>query len=154
MTVAVCDMMSYSCVLLSEQEGSCLVLINVDFNSGEPVTRQVVAQIKWMVATGHLAVGEKLPSVRELASQLKVNPTTVSRIYSELSAEDVIVLRQGQGAFVSSRPSMINRTQAIKQVRELVRRMLSEGVRLGLSHDDIQQLIGREFENLPEPPHE
>lgn len=130
------------------------MLINVDFNSGEPVTRQVIAQIKWMVATGHLAVGEKLPSVRELAIQLKVNPTTVSRIYSELSAEDVIVLRQGQGAFVSSRPSMINRAQAIKQVRELVRRMLSEGVRLGLSHDDIQQLIGREFENLPEPPHE
>lgn len=126
------------------------MLINVDFNSGEPVTRQVVAQIKWMVATGHLAVGEKLPSVRELASQLKVNPTTVSRIYSELSAEDVIVLRQGQGAFVSSRPSMINRGEAKKQVRELIRRMLSEAVRLGLSHDDIQQLIGSEFENLPE----
>jgi len=130
------------------------VLINVDFNSGEPVTRQVVAQIKWMVATGHLAVGEKLPSVRELASQLKVNPTTVSRIYSELSAEDVIVLRQGQGAFVSSRPSMINRTEAKKQVRELIRRMLSEAVRLGLSHDDIQQLIESEFENLPENSHE
>ncbi len=126
------------------------MLINVDFNSGEPVTRQVVAQIKWMVATGHLTVGEKLPSVRELASQLKVNPTTVSRIYSELSAEDVIVLRQGQGAFVSSRPSMINRAEAKKQVRELIRRMLSEAVRLGLSHDDIQQLIGSEFENLPE----
>lgn len=130
------------------------MLINVDFNSGEPVTRQVVAQIKWMVATGHLAVGEKLPSVRELASQLKVNPTTVSRIYSELSAEDVIVLRQGQGAFVSSRPSMINRTEAKKQVRELIRRMLSEAVRLGLSHDDIQQLIGSEFESLPENSHE
>lgn len=130
------------------------MLINVDFNSGEPVTRQVVAQIKWMVATGHLAVGEKLPSVRELASQLKVNPTTVSRIYSELSAEDVIVLRQGQGAFVSSRPSMVNRAEAKKQVRELIRRMLSEAVRLGLSQEDIQQLIGSEFENLPETSHE
>ncbi len=126
------------------------MLINANFNSGEPVTRQVVAQIKWMVATGHLAVGEKLPSVRELASQLKVNPTTVSRIYSELSAEDVIVLRQGQGAFVSSRPSMVNRAEAKKQVRELIRRMLSEAVRLGLSQEDIQQLIGSEFENLPE----
>ena len=90
------------------------MLINVDFNSGEPVTRQVIAQIKWMVATGRLAIGEKLPSVRELAKQLKVNPTTVSRIYAELSAEDVIVLRQGQGAFVSSRPSTVTRTQAKK----------------------------------------
>jgi GntR family transcriptional regulator len=140
--------------LLNKQQGSCLVLINVDFNSGEPVTRQVVALIKWLVATGHLAVGEKLPSVRDLAVQLKVNPTTVSRIYSELSAEDVIVLRQGQGAFVSSRPSMIHRAEAKKQVRELIRRMLSEAVRLGLSHDDIRQLIGSEFENLPEASHE
>ena len=135
---------------MDEERGSCLVLINVDFNSGEPVTRQVIAQIKWMVATGRLAVGEKLPSVRELAKQLKVNPTTVSRIYAELSAEDVIVLRQGQGAFVSSRPSTVTRTQAKKQVRELVRRMLSEGVRLGLSHDDIRQLIENDIENLRE----
>lgn len=126
------------------------MLINVDFNSGEPVTRQVIAQIKWMVVTGRLAVGQKLPSVRELAKQLKVNPTTVSRIYAELSAEDVIVLRQGQGAFVSSRPSTVTRTQAKKQVRELVRRMLSEGVRLGLSHDDIRQLIENDIENLRE----
>ena len=133
---------------LGEMRGSCLVLINVDFNSGEPVTRQVVAQIKWMVATGRLSVGEKLPSIREMAKQLKVNPTTVSRIYSELSVDDVIVLRQGQGAFVTSRPSMVTRKQARKQVRELVRRMLSEGVRLGLSHDDIRQLIATEFENL------
>lgn len=126
------------------------MLINVDFNSGEPVTRQVIAQIKWMVVTGRLAVGQKLPSVRELAKQLKVNPTTVSRIYAELSAEDVIVLRQGQGAFVSSRPSTVTRTQAKKQVRELVRRMLSEGVRLGLSHDDIRQLIENDIANLRE----
>ena len=124
------------------------MLINVDFNSGEPVTRQVVAQVKWMVATGRLAVGDKLPSVRELAKQLKVNPTTVSRIYAELSSDDVIVLRQGQGAFVSSRPSMVPRTEAKKQVRELIRRTLAEGVRLGLSHEDIQQLIATEFEGL------
>ena len=131
-----------------------MVLIKVDFNSGEPITRQVVAQIKWLIATGHLAVGEQLPSVREFAVQLQVNPTTVSRIYSELSAENVIVLRQGQGAFVSSRSSMFNRAEARKQVRELIRRMLSEAVRLGLSHDEIQQLIGSEFESLPETSHE
>jgi DNA-binding transcriptional regulator YhcF (GntR family) len=49
---------------------------------------------------------------------------------------------------------MIHRAEAKKQVRELIRRMLSEAVRLGLSHDDIRQLIGSEFENLPEASHE
>jgi GntR family transcriptional regulator len=126
------------------------VLIQVDFNSGEPVTRQVVAQIKWMVASGRLEPGAKLPSIRELAKQLKVNPTTVTRIYADLSAEDVIVLKQGQGAFVSLQPAIVHKTQARKQVAELVRRMLAEAIRVGLSHTDIQQLIDAEMNKLPE----
>jgi len=127
-----------------------IVLIRVNFNSGEPVTRQVVAQIKWMVASGRLQPGEKLPSIRELAKQLKVNPTTVTRIYAELSSDDLIVLKQGQGAFVTSQPATVHRAQARKQVKELVRRMLAEAVRMGLGRADIQQLIDAEFQKLPE----
>lgn len=127
---------------------SDLVLIQVNFNSGEPVTRQVVAQIKWMVASGQLQPGEKLPSVRDLSKQLKVNPTTVTRIYGELSAESVIVLRQGQGAFVSTQSTTTNRAEARKQVRELIRRMLSEAVRLGMSEEAIQKLIATEIKKI------
>ncbi len=124
------------------------MLIQVDYNSGEPVSRQVVAQVKWMVASGRLRAGDKLPSIRELSKQLKVNPTTITRIYGELSADKVIVLKQGQGAFVSSQSATGNRTEARKQVRELIRRMLAEGIRLGLAPDDLQQLIDHEFEKL------
>ena len=127
---------------------SDLVLIQVNFNSGEPVTRQVVAQIKWMVASGQLQPGEKLPSVRDLSKQLKVNPTTVTRIYGELSAESVIVLRQGQGAFVSTQSTTTNRVEARKQVRELIRRMLSEAVRLGMNEEAIQKLIATEIKKI------
>ena len=127
---------------------SDLVLIQVNFNSGEPVTRQVVAQIKWMVASGKLQPGEKLPSVRDFSKQLKVNPTTVTRIYGELSAESVIVLRQGQGAFVSTQSTTTNRAEARKQVRELIRRMLSEAVRLGMSEEAIQKLIATEIKKI------
>ena len=124
------------------------MLIQVDYNSGEPVSRQVVAQVKWMVASGRLRAGDKLPSIRELSKQLKVNPTTITRIYGELSADKVIVLKQGHGAFVSSQSATGNRTEARKQVRELIRRMLAEGIRLGLAPDDLQQLIDHEFEKL------
>ena len=124
------------------------MLIQVDYNSGEPVSRQVVAQVKWMVASGRLQAGDKLPSIRDLSKQLKVNPTTITRIYGELSADKVIVLKQGQGAFVSSQSATGNRTEARKQVRELIRRMLAEGIRLGLAPDDLQQLIDHEFEKL------
>ena len=126
------------------------MLIQVDFNSGEPVTRQVIAQVKWMVASGKLQPGEKLPSVRQFAKQLKVNPTTVTRIYAELSSGNVIVLRQGQGAFVCTETPSVNRTEARKGVRKIIRNMLAEGVRLGLSPDDLRQLIETEIKKLPE----
>ena len=126
------------------------MLIQVDFNSGEPVTRQVIAQVKWMVASGKLQPGEKLPSVRQFAKQLKVNPTTVTRIYAELSSGNVIVLRQGQGAFVCTETPSVNRTEARKGVRKIIRNMLAEGVRLGLSPDDLRQLIEAEIKKLPE----
>ncbi len=124
------------------------MLIQVDYNSGEPISRQVVAQIKWMIVSGKLKAGEKLPSIRGLAKQLKVNPTTVTRIYNELSAEDVITLRQGQGAFVSSKESVINKGEAKKQVRELARRMIVESSRLGLSRDDVEGIVENEFSKI------
>lgn len=124
------------------------MLIKVDYNSGEPISRQVVDQIKWLVVSGHLAPGEKLPSIRALAKQLKVNPTTVTRIYNELSAERVITLRQGQGAFVSSKSSVINKTEAKKQIRELAKRMLVESSRLGLSRKDVEGIIQKEFKKI------
>lgn len=128
------------------------MLIQIDFNSGEPVTRQVIAQVKWMVASGKLKPGQKLPSVRQFAKQLKVNPTTVTRIYAELSADHVIVVRQGQGAFVCTETPTVNRTEARKDVRRIVRNMLAEGVRLGLSQDDLRQLIETEIKKLPKEP--
>lgn len=126
------------------------MLVQVDYNSGEPISHQVVAQIKWMIVSGKLRVGDKLPSIRGLAKQLKINPTTVTRIYNELSSEDVITLRQGQGAFVSSKESVVNKGEAKKQVRELARRMIVESARLGLSREDVDGIIEGEFKKISE----
>ena len=96
------------------------MLIQVDYNSGEPISHQVVSQIKWLVASGKLEPGGKLPSIRELAKELKINPTTVTRIYSELSADGVITLRQGQGAFVSTQSVPLPKAEIRRRVGRLV----------------------------------
>ena len=66
------------------------MFVHIDYNSGEPISRQVIAQIKWMIVSGALQPGDKLPSIRELARDLKINPTTVTRI---LRTAPVMVVR-------------------------------------------------------------
>ena len=121
------------------------MLIHVDYNSGEPISHQVVSQIKWLVASGKLEPGGKLPSIRELAKELKINPTTVTRIYSELSADGVITLRQGQGAFVSTQSVPLPKAEIRRRVGRLARSMLVEGLLLGLTREEIDKVIDDEF---------
>ncbi|MBC7967902.1 MAG: GntR family transcriptional regulator [Fuerstia sp.] len=59
---------------------------HIDPNSKRPIIRQVIEQLQWQIVSGRVRPGDRLPSIRELAKQLKVNPTTVTRIYSELAA--------------------------------------------------------------------
>jgi len=124
------------------------MLIHVDYNSGDPITGQVVSQIKWMVVSGRFQPGDQLPSIRELARQLKINPTTVTRIYNELSANGVIALRQGQGAFVSAKPQKLPRKEVRSRVAKLVREMLVESLRLGMSREEIDAVVNDEFKHL------
>jgi GntR family transcriptional regulator len=131
------------------------VLIQVDHNSSEPITRQVVAQIKWLVVSGKLRMGEQLPSIRELARELQINPTTVTRIYAELAHAGVITLRQGQGAFVAvcEGRSSLPRAEVRRRVSRLARAMLVEALRQGLLQDDINRIVADEFQRIRSETH-
>jgi GntR family transcriptional regulator len=124
------------------------MLIQVDYNCGEPISHQVVSQIKWLVVSGKLQPGEKLPSIRELAKELRINPTTVTRIYNELSSDGVITLRQGQGAFVSTQSVPLPKAEIRRRVGRLAQSMLVEGLRLGLKRPEIDKVIDDEFRRI------
>lgn len=82
------------------------------FLTSQPIYRQIADRLKRQTVRGRLRPGDKLPSVRELAIQYKVNPNTVQRTYSELEREGVVEVRRGQGTFVT------RDTQMIEQLRE------------------------------------
>jgi GntR family transcriptional regulator len=124
------------------------MFIHIDYNSGEPINRQVIAQIKWMIVSGQLQPGEKLPSIRELARTLKINPTTVTRIYNDLAHNGIITLRQGQGAFVSDGHVAVSDTEVSRIVGEKARALLVEGIRLGLRKREIDAIINEEFKKI------
>jgi len=124
------------------------MLLHIDYNSGEPISHQIAAQIKWMVVSGKLRIGDKLPSIRELARTLKINPTTVTRIYNELAGDGVITLRQGQGAFVSDGSPALPVREIRRIISDRARSMVVEGLRLGLNRQQIEQIVNEEFKKI------
>jgi DNA-binding transcriptional regulator YhcF (GntR family) len=73
---------------------------NISPGSGSPIFRQIVDQVRLAAATGRLAPGDLLPSVRALAERLLVNPNTVAKAYGELSRDGIIETQQGRGVFI------------------------------------------------------
>jgi GntR family transcriptional regulator len=81
-----------------------VVFLPVDPTSGLPVYRQVMDQVRRTIASGHLRVGERLPSIRDLATTLKLNPLTVGKAYAELERSGLVEMRRGLGMYVRSKP--------------------------------------------------
>jgi len=107
----------------------------VDTRSGGPLFEQIVDAVKSAIARGELGLGEKLPSVRELAGRLSVNPNTVVRAYGQLESEGLLVTRPGSGCFVQQGPSPL--TQRVRQGRlnELFEATTTEAFHLGFDAD-------------------
>jgi GntR family transcriptional regulator len=130
------------------------MFLNVDYNSGEPISHQIVAQLKLMVVSGRLQGGDRLPSIRDMARTLKINPTTVTRIYNELANEGVVTLRHGQGVFVCDRIMPLKAEEVRRIVSDKARGMLVEGLRLGLNKEQIEQVVDEEFRRIRMGDHE
>jgi GntR family transcriptional regulator len=117
------------------------MLVNIDLHSSEPIFEQIAFAVKEAVARGDLASGAQLPSVRELAHDLSVNPNTIVRAYELLTREGVVVRRQGAGCFVTGRPSALSGKHRRRQLTELVQRMVTEAFHLGFEAGDVQKAV-------------
>ncbi|QQK07036.1 GntR family transcriptional regulator [Miniphocaeibacter halophilus] len=110
------------------------------FNDFQPIYIQIMDYIKYQIIRGELKIDEKVPSVREIASTLKVNPNTVQRSYSELEREDVIYAKRGLGNFVTSDPDIVNNLKEEK-AKEILDNFLNEIRKLGLTKYESIKLI-------------
>jgi len=117
-------------------------------SSGEPIYRQLVEQIKYRIASGELTAGGQLPSIRALAGQLKINPRTVVKVYEELQAAGLVVLRHGQGVFVSDSRGAAPAAARRKVLAELARRLLAEASRLGASAGEVLEILQAEAKEM------
>lgn len=117
-------------------------LFSITPGSTEPIYRQLVEQVRRLVAGGQMAPGDELPSVREVATSLAVNPMTVSKAYGLLETEGLLVRRRGLGMLVAERPRSA-RSQAERGalLRPTLERAAREARELELDPDTVLALF-------------
>lgn len=120
---------------------------SVEMNSAVPLYAQLVAQVKHAVAAGGLQPGDALPSLREVALRLRINPLTVKKAYGELEMLGIVATGHGRGTFVSAGSALFSARYRRDALAQAVDRLLVEAYHLGASEEEIIALI-RERRNL------
>jgi len=119
--------------------------LKIEFDEKIPIYLQIMKAIKQEIATANLKAGDKLPSVREMAEILKVNPNTVQRAYQELEREQITYTQRGMGTFIT------NDVQKLKSLKkemamELVTSFVNEIKNLGFNMDEIIEIVKESLE--------
>jgi GntR family transcriptional regulator len=116
--------------------------IKIDFRSSQPIYIQIMEQVRQMVATGELKQGDQLPTVRQLAAELRVNFNTVARAYRLLDEADLISTQQGRGTYIWEKPTQ-ETLELLRQqsLESLTNRYLSEAARMDFSPEDVHTII-------------
>lgn len=127
------------------------MFFSIDPHDGLAIYDQIVRQVKFAVAGGALRAGELVPSVRELAHDLAVNPNTVARAYRQLQADRVLDTVRGTGLVVTSGAKERCRGERVKLIRGRLRQVLQEAARSQLDLSELRDLIEAELDALPQP---
>jgi GntR family transcriptional regulator len=116
--------------------------ISINLADGVPIYRQIVNQVKYLVASGLLQPGEELPPIRTLALQLKVTPNTIVKAYGELEIAGVVHKLHGSGTFVSEgRPQQVALRERRRVIEQRIDALLAEAHQLKVSADDILRMV-------------
>jgi GntR family transcriptional regulator len=123
-----------------------LLLLSVAPSSGLPIYRQLMDQIRALIASGRLESGELLPSVRQVAQQLQINPMTVSKAYSLLERDGIVELARGQGMRVRTPEPGGGLKQRQEALRPLLEQVAATAFQLKLSREQVVELLSRLME--------
>ena len=115
--------------------------LHITPGDGAPIYRQIIDQVKNLVAAGRLKPGDEMPPIRGLAQQLIINPNTVARAYRELEAQGVLMSRQGSGTVVADGGSPLARGERMRLLTAQVDKLLTEARQLDFDIDTVMELI-------------
>ena len=123
--------------------------ITVTTGSGTPIYRQIGDQVRLAVATGALAPGDPLPSVRALADRLVINANTVAKAYADLVRDGVVDSQQGLGFFVANKKRQVySRAERLRRLHQALDAFVHEAVFLDFTADEIRKAVDEKLADL------
>ena len=124
-------------------------MILIDYKSRRPIYEQIIENIKHLIVTGVWQRDDQLPSVRQLAQELTINPNTIQKAYAELERQGVIYSRKGRGSFVGSSLSELRSVQQ-KELLEQVAQISGELLQLQTPQEDICAVVAQVYQKQEE----
>ena len=115
-------------------------------SSDKPIYEQIAAQVRDAVATGELAAGEQLPSIRALAAQLRISAITTKRAYQDLEAQGYVTTSPGKGCFVAEQNLDLLREERLRRVEASLARAVCDARACGLSDDELREMLDIQLE--------
>ena len=123
--------------------------IHITTGSATPIYRQIVEQVRLGVATGALAPGDPLPSVRSLADRLVINFNTVAKAYADLVRDGVLESQQGKGFFVANEKRQVySRAERLRRLHQALDAFVHEAVCLDFTADEIRQAVDEKLAEM------
>jgi GntR family transcriptional regulator len=116
-------------------------LINIDSRSSKPIYEQIIEKVKENIIKGILKPGDKLPSVRELASLITINPNTISKAYIELERMKAIEVIRGKGTFVVENFKPIMDEEKMREIKEHMKKIIIEAHYIGVDKDALIDIL-------------
>ena len=118
------------------------ISFSLDPENGVPIYRQIIQQIEYAILSGRMRSGDRLPTIRALAVELKTNPNTIARAYNELEIRGILATQVGSGTYISDKKPVVEDDSLNRKVQEVLGRFMQEMRDLGVDKRELVKLIG------------
>ena len=122
--------------------------LRIDPKDPRPIWRQIEEGVQHLVGSGALVAGSGVPSVRDLARELQVNPATVSKAYQRLTDAGILAVRRGEGTYVCTVPPVLTLDERRRKLRDGATRFASQAVTLGASEEEAAAALAAAWRGL------
>ena len=117
------------------------ISFSLDLGEGAPIYRQIIRQIEYGILSGRLKSGDKLPTIRSLAVELKTNPNTIAKAYGELEIRGILATQVGSGTYISDKKPALDDDGPDRKIQELLGRFVRDMRDLGVEKRELPALI-------------
>jgi GntR family transcriptional regulator len=114
---------------------------SLDMVNGVPIYRQIIQQIEYAILSGRMRAGDKLPTIRALAVELKTNPNTIARAYNELEIKGILATQVGSGTYISDKKPVQEDDRLNRKIREVLGKFIQEMQGLGVDRRELVRMI-------------